>query len=181
MGRHSRVSSAQRVELWRRYRAGETVLEIATALGQRSTSNVYRVLEACGGIAPAPRRRSPRVLSLVEREEISRGVAAGETCRTIAKRLGRAVSTVSQELVRHGGRRAYRAAQADRSAWQCARRPVCSAAASRCNGSLQLNWRKTGRRSRLLPGSRSTIPTIRSGGCHTRPSTVACSYRPAVS
>ena len=96
MGRHSRVSSAQRVELWRRYRAGETALEIATALGQRSTSNVYRVLEAYGGIAPAQRRRAPRGLSLTEREEISRGVAAGETCHAIAKRLGRAVSTVSQ-------------------------------------------------------------------------------------
>jgi len=135
MGRHSRVSSAQRAELWRRYRAGETVLEIANALGQRSTSNIYRVLEACGGIAPAQRRRAPRVLSLFEREEISRGVAAGETCRTIAKRLGRAVSTVSQELARHGGRRTYRAAQADRAAWAWARRPKPCLLA--CNEPLQ--------------------------------------------
>ena len=55
MGRHSRVSDAQRVELWRRYRAGETVLCIAQALGERSTSNIYRALEATGGIAVAQR------------------------------------------------------------------------------------------------------------------------------
>jgi IS30 family transposase len=123
MGRHSRVSDAQRVELWRRYRAGETVLGIATALGQRSTSNVYRVLEATGGIAPTQRRRSSRVLSFSEREEISRGIAAGNTFRAIARKLDRAVSTVSQEVARHGGRGHYRATQADLAAWESARRP----------------------------------------------------------
>ena len=93
------------------------------ALGQRSTSNVYRVLEATGGIAPTQRHRAPRVLSFAEREEISRGVAAGETCRTIARRLSRAVSTVSQELARHGGRWVYRASEADHVAWESARQP----------------------------------------------------------
>lgn len=135
MGRPSRVSDAQRVELWRRYKAGESVLGIADVLGQRSSSNVYRVLEATGGIAPAQRRRSPRVLSFAEREEISRGVAAGETLRTIAGRLGRAPSTVSQELARHGGRRVYRAAEADRAAWDFARRPKRCLLA--CNQALQ--------------------------------------------
>jgi hypothetical protein len=76
-GRYSTVSDAQRLELWRRYKAGETILGIAHALGQRPT-NLYRVLEATGGIAPAQRRRSLRVLSFGEREEISRGVAAEE-------------------------------------------------------------------------------------------------------
>jgi IS30 family transposase len=122
MGRYSTVSAPQRVELWRRYKAGETVLGIANALGQRPT-NLYRVLEVTGGIAPAQRSRSSRVLSFGEREEISRGVAAGDTFRTIARRLGRAVSTVSQEVARHGGRRDYRAARADRAAWELARRP----------------------------------------------------------
>ena len=105
MGRPSRISDAQRVELWRRYQAGEPVHRIAKALGQRSSSNVYRALEATGGIAPAERRRSSRVLSFGEREEISRGIAAGEAFRCIAKKLDRAVSTVSQEVARHGGRR----------------------------------------------------------------------------
>ena len=121
-GRNSTVTSAQRQELWRRYKAGEAVLWISRELGQRPT-NLYRVLQATGGIAPPARRRSPRVLSLDEREEISRGIAAGATFRAIARGLNRAVSTVSQEVARHGGRARYRAAQADRAAWESARRP----------------------------------------------------------
>jgi len=121
-GRHSTVTDAQRKELWRRYKAGETVLGIGRALGQRTT-NLYRVLEAVGGIAPAQRSRSLRVLSFGEREEISRGIAAGDTFRAIARGLNRAVSTISQEVARHGGRGQYRAAQADWAAWESARRP----------------------------------------------------------
>jgi len=104
------------VELWRRSRAGETVLSIAKALGQHRTSNIYRVLEATGGIAPAPRTRSSKVLSFCEREEISRGMAAGDSYRAIARGLRRAVSTVGQEVARHGGRAGYRATEADRAA-----------------------------------------------------------------
>src|SRR5215210_7075617 len=112
VGRPSTVTSTQREELWRRYKAGETVLDICRALGQ-PRGNLYRVFAAAGGIAPRPRSRSPRVLNLSEREEISRGVAAGCTFRAIARRLNRAVSTVSQEVARHGGRTGYRAAWAD--------------------------------------------------------------------
>jgi IS30 family transposase len=122
IGRHSTVTSAQREELWRRYKAGETILGIGRALGQRTT-NLYRVLQAAGGIAPAECSRSPRVLSFGEREEISRGVAAGDTFRAIARSLNRAVSTISQEVARHGGREHYRAAHADWAAWESARRP----------------------------------------------------------
>jgi IS30 family transposase len=121
-GRPSTVTNAQREELWRRYKAGETVLGIGRALGQRTT-NLYRVLQAAGGIAPARCSRSPRVLSFSEREEISRGIAAGDTFRAIARSLKRAVSTISQEVSRHGGRGHYRAAQADWAAWESARRP----------------------------------------------------------
>jgi IS30 family transposase len=63
------------------------------------------------------------VLSFREREEISRGIAAGESFRAIARKLNRAVSTISQEVGRHGGRRCYRAAEADKAAWESARRP----------------------------------------------------------
>src|SRR5258707_3628756 len=121
-GRPSTVTYAQREELWRRYRVGETVLGIGRALGQRTT-NLYRVLQGAGGIAPAERSRSSRVLSVGEREEISRGIAAGEAFRAIARNLSRAVSTISQEVARHGGRGHYRAAQADWAAWESARRP----------------------------------------------------------
>jgi IS30 family transposase len=60
---------------------------------------------------------------MTEREEISRGVAAGEPCRQIAARLGRAPSTVSRELARNGGRHRYRAQAADAAAFRRAQRP----------------------------------------------------------
>ena len=121
-GRPSTITVEQREEFWRRYKAGESVLGIIGALRQRP-GNINRVLEASGGIAPMPRRRSERVLRFGEREEISRGLAAGDSLRVIARRLNRAVSTVSQEVARHGGRRGYRAAHADSEAWESARRP----------------------------------------------------------
>lgn len=121
-GRHRLLTDSQCAELWRMYKAGESILGIARALG-RDDAAVSRVLRTTGGIAPAIRRRSARVLSLVEREEISRGIAAGQTIRAIATGLHRAPSTVSQEVRRHGGRRLYRAAEADIAAWDSARRP----------------------------------------------------------
>jgi IS30 family transposase len=100
-------------------------------LGRAKTS-VYDVLQCAGGIAPAKRHRSSRVLSLAEREEVSRGIAAGYTIRAIARTLNRAASTVSQEVSRHGGRELYRAAEADLAAWESARRPkFCLLAKSR--------------------------------------------------
>lgn len=121
-GRPATITAAQREEFWRRYKAGESVLGIIGALRQRP-GNINRVLEASGGIAPVPRRRSQRVLRFGEREEISRGLAAEDSFRVIARGLNRAVSTVSQEVARHGGRRRYRAAHADSEAWESARRP----------------------------------------------------------
>jgi IS30 family transposase len=82
-------------------------------------------------VAPAERRWSRLALTLGEREEISRGVAAGDSVRGIAARLGRAPSTVTRELARHGGRCRYRALTADRRAWERARRPQrCKLAAN---------------------------------------------------
>jgi transposase, IS30 family len=130
-GRRWIFTAAQCSELWRRYKAGESILGIVRALGG-SASTVHRVLQCTGGIAPAERHRSSRVLSLVEREEISRGIAAGYTIRAIARGLNRAVSTVSQEVSRHGGRKLYRAAEADLAAWESARRPkLCLLAKNR--------------------------------------------------
>ena len=91
------IVGAQREELWRRYKAGETILGIGRALSQRPTT-IHRLLQASGGIAPTQRSRSPRVLSFSEREEISRGLAAAYPFRAIARSLNRAVSTVSQEV-----------------------------------------------------------------------------------
>ena len=121
-GRRRIFTAAQCAEMWRRYKAGESILGIGRAL-DRAQTTVHRELQYTGGIAPPERRRSSRVLSLVEREEVSRGIAAGYTIRAIARGLNRAVSTVSQEVSRHGGRELYRAAEADLAAWDSALRP----------------------------------------------------------
>src|SRR6185295_5673053 len=76
-----------------------------------------------GGLRPRVRRRATRHLTLAEREEISRGVAVGDGVRTLARRLGRAPSTISRELERRGGAAGYRAAAADAEAWTAGRRP----------------------------------------------------------
>ena len=104
---------------WKR---GESVSDIGRAL-DRAPGTVHSTIRQHGGVAPVERRRSRLALTPPEREEISRGVAAGDSARRIAARLGRSPSTVSRELKRHGGRRRYRAADADRRAWERARRP----------------------------------------------------------
>ena len=76
-----------------------------------------------GGICPAVRKRSRLALSLAEREEISRGLVAGFSLRSIAERLMRSPSTVSREINHNGGRRGYRAVKADKRAWEQALRP----------------------------------------------------------
>lgn len=115
-------SAAERKELWERWRRGESVSEIARAL-QRNHGTIHATLRKRGGIAPPERHRSRLALTLSEREEISRGIAAGEPARRIAARLGRSPSTVTREIARHDGRSRYRAAEADRRAWDNARRP----------------------------------------------------------
>ncbi len=108
--------------VFKRYKAGETLTGIAASFG-RSVPGIHQALKRFGGIAPLERRRSARVLSLEEREEISRGLRADESVRCIAARLGRAPSTVSREVVRNGGIRSYRAAGADERAWGQGLRP----------------------------------------------------------
>ena len=110
--RRSWYSARERRELWERWRRGESVSEIARAL-DRGPGTVDRVLRKRGGLPPPERRRSRLALTLAEREEISRGVAAGTSARAIASRLQRAPSTVTRELNRHGGRAGYRAAEAE--------------------------------------------------------------------
>jgi len=119
----TRFTARQRVELWERWRCGQCVADIARALGRRNKSGVYRILAVNGGITPEPRRRGRRALRLEEREEISRGVAAGRSVRRIAQGLGRSPSTVSRELRRNGGCNVYRASEADTRAWERALRP----------------------------------------------------------
>ena len=118
-------SEAERVEVWDRWQAGETTRSIGRQLG-RTGASIRAFVESTGGVRPHRRFRAQRHLTVLEREEISRGVAAGEPLRVIAGRLGRAASTVSRELARNGGPGRYRAHRADRVAWQRARRPKSS-------------------------------------------------------
>ena len=108
-------TAAQRAELWDRWRKGESLKAIGREFGKPSSS-IFAHIKPTGGISPAPRRRSRLALTLNEREEISRGLVAGQSIRALARMLGRAASTVSREIRRNGGARRYRAAAADRRA-----------------------------------------------------------------
>jgi IS30 family transposase len=121
MGRRG-FSASQKRELWERWRHGQSLNDIARALAKQRGS-IHSVLSVSGGIAPPSRRRSRLALRLSEREEISRGLAEGQSLREIASSIQRAPSTVSREVGRHRGRARYRAAEADRRAWERARRP----------------------------------------------------------
>ncbi len=120
--RRRMFSAAESAEVWDRWQRGEG-LKLIGRLFDRSSGAIFQHLKPHGGIRPAPRRRSQRVLSLNDREEISRGVAAGVSLRSIAAQLHRAPSTISRELRRNGGHRRYRAAAADKRAWDRALRP----------------------------------------------------------
>lgn len=143
--RRRRFSAAESAEIWDRWQRGEGLKLIGRVFGKNSSS-IFAHLRPHGGIRPVPRRRASRVLSLAEREEISRGVAVGASLRSIAARLGRAASTVSRELGRNGGSRRYRAAAADKRAWDRALRPKPCKLASHGQlrrivaGRLEQNW-----------------------------------------
>ncbi len=138
-----RLGEMGRAELWRRWGMGATLTDISRGLGC-SVPTVAHELRRCGGFAPAPRRRAAQQLRAGEREEISRGLASACSLRQIARRLGRAPSSVSREVRRHGGRLSYRAADAEARAWARSRRP------QRCKLALH------GRLCRLVAGKLSS-------------------------
>jgi IS30 family transposase len=109
-------------QMWQLWAKGVSLEEIGRALG-KPASSIYKAAASFGGIAPQARRRAASALSLAEREEVSRSIAAGMSTRAVARRLGRAASTVSREIKRNGGRERYRAQAADEAAWKRACRP----------------------------------------------------------
>lgn len=115
-------TESQKALMWDRWKAGDSLQQIAQ-LFDRNHSSIQGILAETGGIRPIARRRSRLALTLVEREEISRALAVGQSIRHIAMRLERAPSTISREISRNGGCRSYRANQADQAAWDRARRP----------------------------------------------------------
>lgn len=116
------LTPRQKQELWARWRQGQNLIEIGAALS-KSTGSLFNVLQRDGGISPRQRTRAAKQLSAAEREEISRGLAAGVSLRSLARQLGRSASTISREIARNGGVDCYRAAQAEQQAWNRARRP----------------------------------------------------------
>lgn len=115
-------TASQRSEIWDRWQRGESMSSIGRRF-DRESSSVFSVISPTGGIRPADRKRGRLALSLAEREEISRGLSVSEPLRAIARRLGRAPSTISREVRRNGGLARYRATASDQAAWDRALRP----------------------------------------------------------
>lgn len=147
MKRRHRIyfTSEQRAEIWDRWRRGESMSSIGRGF-DRNSSSIYPLLSRTGGIRPPERTRSRLALSLIEREEISRGLESELSLRCIARRLQRSPSTISREVKRNGGRDRYRAVHSDQAAWDRARRPkLCKLACNRplsrtVARKLQLDW-----------------------------------------
>jgi IS30 family transposase len=143
--RQVRLTEAQIAEIWARRSAGETGTRIARHLG-RYASSVRSYIHQAGGVRPRPRMKSRIALSLEEREEVSRGLAAADSLRSIARRIGRAPSTVAREVARNHGRQSYRAGSAEMAALIRARRPkpaklrVCAPLRLEVIARLEADW-----------------------------------------
>lgn len=112
----------QKSEMWDRWQRGESLSSIGRGF-DRASSSIYPLLARTGGIRPPDRMRSRLALSLIDREEISRGLRAKVSLRSIARTLKRPASTISREVVRNGGVQNYRATASDAAAWGRAHRP----------------------------------------------------------
>lgn len=115
-------TDTQKALMWDRWSKGESLQQIAQ-LFDRNHSSIQRILALTGGIRPPQRTRSKLALTLADREEISRGLATGQSIRSIARHLGRHPSTISREIKRNGGSQCYRSSHADQATWDRANRP----------------------------------------------------------
>jgi transposase, IS30 family len=140
-----RISDAERQRVAELVAEGTPVWRLHKEIN-RSRYAIRRAVVALHRPPKREPRRSPLRLSLAEREEISRGLAAGEPVRAIARRLGRAPSTVCREVAANGGRGRYRACAADRRAVRLIRRPkparlaACPRLREAVEGKLELRW-----------------------------------------
>ena len=138
-------TNTQKADIWDRWQRGETMNSIGR-LFDRSSSSIYPLLSKTGGIRPPERKRSTLALTLIEREIISRGIAALRSIRSIARDICRSASTVSREIRRNGGYEHYRATTADDQAWRRACRPkLCKLAGNKhlqhiISTKLVLHW-----------------------------------------
>jgi IS30 family transposase len=135
----------QRSEIWDRWQRGESMSSIGRGF-DRDSSSIYPLLSRTGGIRPPVRKRSRLALTRVDREVISRGVAACHSIRAIARELCRPASAVSREISRNGGYDNYRAVDAENRAWAQALRPkLCKLATNKLlrrviSNKLTIHW-----------------------------------------
>jgi len=167
----SGMTDAQKDEIWRRWRHGGSLSDIGRAVG-KFLASLFGRLRLHGGVTPPTRHRAGRALTRAEREELSRGLAAGSSLRQIARERTRAPSTISREVSRNTDQQRYRANRADETAWDRARRPkLCRLALNgrlRCivASKLALDWspeqiagwlKRTSLDDESLPVSHETI------------------------
>jgi len=142
---HRRFTEEEIERIWDMHQAGVPVKRIARTMGRQNVS-MRMLISRSGGIRPKARVVNERHLSLAEREEISRGLAAGLSLRAIAEELGRAPSTICREVNANGGRRRYRALEAERAARHRAKRPKvaklarCRRLRAKVEAKLKADW-----------------------------------------
>ncbi|MCA1680653.1 MAG: IS30 family transposase [Actinobacteria bacterium] len=145
MVRRFGLSVAEQEQVWEVWGSGKSLRAVARVMGCRE-QQLRRYVWSTGGVRPAPRRRAACGLSVGEREEISRGLARGDSCRQIASDVGRSHTTISREVHRNGGRERYRAQDADAATWARARRPKAAKLATHAalraivEAKLELRW-----------------------------------------
>ena len=172
------LSEATKDGNWELRAEGLSDREIGRRLGL-ARPTVSSQLARTGGIRPRARRRPEKCLTLDEREEISREIARGRSARAIARALRRSHTTIAREIDRCGGRRRYRAHQADREAWRRSRRPrptkleLCPQLRRLVSERLREDYSP----SRSRAGSGSNTPTMRRCGSLTRRSTAPSTSR----
>lgn len=139
--------------LWVLWKDGHTYGAIGQALAVPLHS-VYTVVSRHGGLAPRERARAAHTLHAGEREEISRGLASGDSMRCIARRLGRAPSTVSREIRRHGGVPRYRATEPTKrlGVARVVRSDAGCHSIQHCEAQWPESFDRTGHRSRFPSG-----------------------------
>ena len=166
------VTEVEKAEIWDRRARGESLSTIARRLN-RGSETVRRLLLVTGGVRPRPRTRSKRELTMTEREEISRGLAAEHSCRGIARLIGRAASSISREVARNGGRQAYRAAEADEAARRRGCRPKSSKLSlhPRLRAEVEAGLSRRWSPEQISAFSSSSMRMIQGCRCRTRPST----------
>ena len=120
--RRTFFTDKEKSEIWDRWQRGESMSSIGRGF-DRASSSIYPLLARTGGIRPPDRVRSRLALTLAEREEISRGLIAKVSLRSIGRDLKRSASTISREVRRNGGTTHYRASPSDAAAWNRTQRP----------------------------------------------------------